>query len=227
MAPCCAPVCPATRRPGPVVCARSGLVASGWRVAALAAGTVLSAPVSAFASGMPQLDFANPLTMGQVWWGAGIFLVFFLLARSWGLPQVAAVLDQRAAAIAADLETARKAKAESDRAVAEVGAATVKARAEAQAAITAALDAVKQQEAVQTAALNAKLDAQLKDAEAQIGAARASALRALRQVATEAAATVVLRLTGSAADPARLDRALTSALAGRGAGGSSNEAGAA
>ena len=207
--------------------ARSASRWSGRLVRGLAAGAALLAPAPALASGMPQLDFANPLTLAQVWWGAAIFLVFFLLAWRWGLPQVSTVLDQRAAAIAADLDTARRAKADSDRAVAEVAAATAKARAEAQASITAALDAVKQQEAAQTAVLNAKLETQLKEAEAQIGAARASALRALRQVATEAAATVVVRLTGSPADPAQLDRALTSALAGRAMGGSSNEAGAA
>lgn len=206
---------------------RPGLLVRGLLVRGLATGAVLLAPVPALASGMPQLDFANPLTLAQVWWGAAIFVVFLLLTWRWGLPQVSAVLDQRAAAIAADLDTARRAKADSDRAVAEVAAATAKARAEGQASITAALDAVKQQEAAQTATLNARLEAQLKDAEAQISAARASAMQALRQVAADAAATVVARLTGSPADPAQLDRALTSALAGRGVGGPSNEAGAA
>ena len=71
------------------------------------------------------------------------------------------------------------------------------------------------------------MEAQLKDAEAQINAARASAMRALRQVAADAATTVVARLTGTPANPAQLDRALTAALAGRGVGGPSNEAGAA
>ena len=32
------------------------------------------------AQGMPQLDFANPLTLSQVVWGAIIFIVFLLLA---------------------------------------------------------------------------------------------------------------------------------------------------
>ena len=41
---------------------------------------------------------------------------------------------------------------------------------------------------------------------------------ALRQVATETAATVVTRLTGAAPDPSRLDGAIGSALAARGIG---------
>ena len=56
------------------------------------------------------------------------------------------------------------------------------------------------------------------DAESQIGQARASAMGALRQVATETAATVVTRLTGTAPDAGRLDRAVGSALAARAIG---------
>ena len=188
------------------------------RPAALAAAlvAVVFAPATALANGMPQLDFASPLTLDQVWWGAGIFIVFLLLAWRWGLPQVASVLEQRANAIAADLDTARAAKAAADGAAAEVTAATTAARAEAQGAISAAVDAANQQAAAQAATLNARLEAQLAQAETQIAAARAAALGALRQVATETAATVVTRLTGSTADPARLDRAVAVALAGRG-----------
>ncbi len=203
---------PPLRRP-PV---RRSLVLS--RPAALAAALVgiVFAPATALANGMPQLDFASPLTLDQVWWGAGIFIVFLLLAWRWGLPQVASVLEQRANAIAADLDTARAAKAAADGAAAEVTAATTAARAEAQGAISAAVDAANQQAAAQAATLNARLEAQLAQAETQIAAARAAALGALRQVATETAATVVARLTGSTADPARLDRAVAAALAGRG-----------
>ncbi len=188
------------------------------RPTALAAALVAAvfAPATALANGMPQLDFATPLTLDQVWWGAGIFIVFLLLAWRWGLPQVASVLEQRASSIAADLDAARGAKAAADRAAAEVTAATAAARAEAQGAISAAVDAANQQAAAQAAILNARLDAQLAQAETQIAVARAAALGALRQVATETAATVVARLTGSMADPARLDRAVTAALAGRG-----------
>jgi F-type H+-transporting ATPase subunit b len=58
----------------------------------------------------------------------------------------------------------------------------------------------------------------LRESEAQIGRARASAMRALRQVATETATTVVTRLTGTAPDARRLESAVDSALAARGIG---------
>ena len=80
--------------------------------------------------------------------------------------------------------------------------ATARARAEAQAAINAALDAAKQEAAARIAALNERLEKQLHEAEAQIDAARAAAMSALREVATETAATVISRLTGAPPDHA-------------------------
>ena len=175
-------------------------------------------PAAARAQGMPQLDFGNPLTISQVVWGAVIFFALYLLLWRWALPKVAVVLQERAHGIAADLEAARGAKATADAAVAELTAATARARSEAQGAINAASEQAKQQAAAQAETLNERLEARLKSAEAQIGQARAAALGALRQVATETAATVVARLTGAAPDSARLDGAIGTALAARGQG---------
>lgn len=180
------------------------------------AAVLLAVPAAAQAEGMPQLDFANPLTVDQVWWGAIIFVVFFLLCWLWGLPLVAGVLERRAASIAADLDTARQAKAQADQFVAETTQSIARARAEAQGSINSALDAAKQQAAAEGLELNKRLDAQIEEAEARIFAARQGALRALRQVAGDTAGAIVTRLTGSAADSARLERAVASALAARG-----------
>jgi F-type H+-transporting ATPase subunit b len=176
---------------------------------------ILLLPTAAQAQGMPQLDFANPLTTSQVVWGAIIFAVLYVLLSRIGLPKVADVLEERARHIAADLETAQASKARADEAAQQVAQATARARAEAQAAINASLDAAKQAASVRIASLNERLEAQLHEAEAQIDAARASAMRALREVATETAATVIGRLTGAPADQGRLDGAIGVALAAR------------
>lgn len=176
---------------------------------------LLLAPAVARAEGMPQLDFANPLTTAQVVWGAIIFAVLYWLLSRIALPKVGEVLEQRARHIASDLETAQASKARADAAAKEVAEATARARAEAQAAINAALDAAKAESAARIAGLNERLEKQLQEAEGQINAARASAMQALRQVATETAATVVGRLTGAPADQARLDGAIGAALAAR------------
>ena len=187
------------------------------RVIPFATG-LLMLPAAAMAEGMPQMDFKNPLTTSQVVWGAIIFIVLYIVASKFALPKVGAVLEERAAHIANDLEAAQGSKLKADAGMAEAAAAIAKARAEAQTAINAALDAAKGAAAEQSAVLNARLEKQLSDAETQIAQARSQAMAALREVATETAATVVARLTGQAPDPQRLSGAIGAALAARGAG---------
>jgi len=179
---------------------------------------LLLLPTAAMAEGMPQIDFANPLTTSQVVWGAIIFALLYVLAKQFALPKVAEVLEERATHIARDLETAQTAKAKADTAVEELTQATAKARAEAQAAINAALEQAKAAAAQQGAELNLRLERQLAEAETQIAAARAAAMGALRQVATDTAGTMVVRLTGSAANDDRLRGAINKALSARRAG---------
>jgi F-type H+-transporting ATPase subunit b len=183
----------------------------------LMAGLVVL-PSVAMAEGMPQLDFKTPLTISQVVWGAIIFVVLYLLLSRTGLPLVESVLQERAAKISKDLDEARAAKAGADAGMMQADQATAKARAESQSAINAALDEAKKAAAAQSETLNTRLERQLQDSEAQIAQARAAAMSALRQVATETAATVVTRLTGTAPDAGRLDSAIGSALAARGIG---------
>jgi F-type H+-transporting ATPase subunit b len=179
---------------------------------------LLTLPAAAMAEGMPQLDFKTPLTISQVVWGAIIFVVLYIMLSRTGLPLVASVLEERATKIAQDLDEARAAKARADDGMREADEATAKARAESQAAINAALDEAKTAAAAQAEVLNTRLEKQLQESETQIAQARASAMSALRQVATETAATVVGRLTGKEPDAGRLDSAIGSALSTRGIG---------
>jgi F-type H+-transporting ATPase subunit b len=187
-------------------------------IAFLGAG-LLALPTAAMAAGgMPQLDFANPLTISQVVWGAIIFVVLYLLLSRGGLPRVASVLDERGARISADLDAARVAKAKADAGAVQARTAREKAHAEAQNAINVAVNEAKEAAAIQAASLNARLEKQLKDAEAQIALARSSAMSAVRQVSTETAALVVSRLSGVAANAAAVDRAVGAAMTARGIG---------
>jgi F-type H+-transporting ATPase subunit b len=186
------------------------------RPAALLVAIVLCVPAVARAAGMPQLDFSNPLTVDQVGWGAVIFVIFFLLCWKWGLPLVSNVLVERASAIAADLDRAHAGKAEADAASAEMTQAVARARAEAQGAINAAVEAAKRDAAARSAELDQRLEAQLQQAEQRIAEARGAAMRALRQVATETAGTMVARLTGHPPEPGQVDQAVGAAIAARG-----------
>ncbi len=186
--------------------------------AGLAGATLLmlSDAAASAAEGMPQLNFANPLTISQIVWGAIIFFALYVIFSRSALPQVAEVLANRESRIAGDLEAARGAKVSADNAVAEVNAATARARADAQSAINAALDKAKQEAADRARVLNERLDQQLQASEQQIAAARKSALGAMREVATDTATVVVDRLTGQSADRRAIEDAVTTALASRG-----------
>lgn len=164
---------------------------------------------------MPQLDFANPMTVAQVVWMLLIFGGLYLLLARWALPQVAEVVDARAARIAADLDSARAAKAQSDAAIAEITEASRRANAEAQAAIGAAIAAAKTEALEQSRAADERLATRLSEAEQRIGAARSAAMGALRQVAHDTATAVVTRLTGKAPDSGTVDTAVGAAMTAR------------
>lgn len=191
-----------------------GSVASAAFLAGMGAASAALAAAEK-KGGMPQLDFANPLTTAQVVWLAIIFVVLYLLLSRWALPQVGAVLEMRASRIQADLQAAHAAKASADAAVAELTAATRDAQATAQAEINTAVNAANQAAAAQAASLNARLEKQLAEAEQRIAAARASAMGALRNVATDTASAVVTRLVGSAPAAGSVEQAVDAALAAR------------
>jgi F-type H+-transporting ATPase subunit b len=176
------------------------------------------APLPAAAEGMPQLDFANPLTVSQVVWMAVILAVLYILLSQWALPQVEQVLVSREATINADLDASRTAKAHADATVSELTAATATSRAEAQASVNASEAKAKAEAAARAAEQNARLETQLAEAEQRIGAARASAMGALRQVATETAVDIVGRLTNRSADQGAVEHAVGAALGARGLG---------
>ncbi len=177
---------------------------------------LVAASGAAQADTMPQLDFGNKLLTAQVIWGAIIFAVFYGLVSRWGLPKVASILEMRSQTIARDLNQARDARADADRAVAELMEARKKAYAQSQAAIADATQTAKAQAAAKAAEQEAKLDAQLAESEAQIGAARSAAMGALREVATDTAVAVVARLIGGEADTMRVQAAVGQVLADRG-----------
>jgi len=177
---------------------------------------LLLLPARAFAKGMPQIDFANPLTTSQVVWGAIIFIVLYVLLSRWALPQVGTVLAHRAERIAGDLDAARGAKERADAAVDELTRATRAAHAAAQAQIAEAVAVAKAAADAQSATINARLDAQIAAAEQRIAEARTAAYGALEQVAVDTANVVVARLIGAPIDHAAVPAAVAAVIAARG-----------
>ena len=180
-----------------------------------ALATVATAP--AFAAGMPQLQFNNPLTTGQVFWGAIIFLLLYLVLSRSALPRVGAVLAERRHRIEGDLDAAKAARGEADRAVAELRRARRDAAAEASGIVDAVVAEAREQAAAANREMSRRLEAEIARAEAEVAAARDAAMASLRNVATETAHTLVERLTGRPADGALLGSKVDAVLAARAA----------
>ncbi|WP_419730921.1 hypothetical protein [Lichenicola sp.] len=170
---------------------------------------------TASAAGMPQLQFGNPLTTGQVFWGAVIFLVLYLLLSRSALPRVASVLAERRSRIEGDLDIAQGARHEADKAIDELRRARREAAAEAAGIVEKVVSEAREQAAARTREMNERLEAEIARAEEAVGVARQAALGSLRAIATDTAQLLVTRLTGADADRLLVESKVDAALAGR------------
>lgn len=185
--------------------ARARLGAAGLPVAA----SLL--PSAAFAAGMPQLNFHDPLLKGQVVWGAVIFLLFYLVLSRSALPRVERVMANRRARIESDLDVALKAKRDADVATAEL----LKARQDAAAQARANFERVQEEarrEAESRAQESARrMEERIAQAETGIAQTREEAIASLPEIATATARELVSRLIGAPDDTAiagAVDRAM-------------------
>lgn len=163
---------------------------------------------------MPQLQFGDPLVLAQAVWMLVIFGVLYYVLRTYVLPPVGEVLEQRAARIASDLNAARQAKMTADNAMAELRAATAQARAKAQSAIASAVAQATAEAQSRAEVLNARLTEQVAAAEVRIAASRDAAMSTLRGVATETATALITKLVGRA-DATAVDGAVGRVLVAR------------
>lgn len=189
------------------------------RASLLAMPMLAASAPRALAAGMPQLDFANPLTKWQVIWGAVIFLLLYLVLSRSALPRVASVLEQRRSRIEHDLEAAQEAKSEADGAVETLRRERREAAAEAQANLDRVVAEAREEAVARTREMNARLEAELAAAEAQIGVERQRAMGSLRAVATDTAQLLVERVTGLPADRVLVEARVDGALSGNAAPG--------
>lgn len=160
---------------------------------------------------MPQMDFANPLTVTQIGWMAVIMIVLYVLMARWALPRIGGVIENRNRRITDDLEAASQARREASRVVAELEQAIHDARSEGQAAIARAMADAKDKARAEEEALKARLEAEVARAKVEIEQTRNAGLAVIRPVAEELARTLVERLTGRSVERAVIDQALDAA----------------
>ena len=161
---------------------------------------------------MPQFEFST-VFIPQIAWLAIIFVILYFGVVRLTLPKVGKVMQAREDQVAADLDTAEKAKASADRLQADYDAGVAAAQETARASLTASR--AKSAAAIEKklAKANEKLAAQADAAEAELAAAREKALGEIGLVAVDAASDIVEKLTGKRPDGAQASAAVRSAMA--------------
>jgi F-type H+-transporting ATPase subunit b len=163
---------------------------------------------------VPQLDVTTYIP--QLFWLAVTFIALLLLMSRLALPRVGRALDMRRQRLDSDLARAAEVKAEAEAVVAAYQQTLAAARAEAQAALKETAERLAAEAAERQQQLAVSLAGDIAAAERRIGAAKERALQDIRGVATEIASLAAVKLTGSPADPRRVEEAVGAALAERG-----------
>ena len=155
----------------------------------------------------------NPQTFAsQLVWLALAFVVLYVVMSRLALPRIAAIFEARQAKIAADLAEASRLKGEAEAAGAAYEKALADARARAHALASEAHDKIVGEADKSRKAVENRLATRLAEADTVISAARSAAMTHVREIAVDAAAAIVRRLTGVAASDQTVAAAVDTAL---------------
>jgi F-type H+-transporting ATPase subunit b len=154
---------------------------------------------------MPQFDFAY--WPGQIVWALIIFGALYLFMRATLVPRIRKTFAARAARIAADMAEARRLRDEAESEAEAARAEMAEARAKAQRTAGDAKAKAAAEAAERNKALEAELQTRLSAADDRIRAARDQAMGQVGGIATETAAVLTEKLSGTVASSSELDRA--------------------
>jgi F-type H+-transporting ATPase subunit b len=158
---------------------------------------------------MPQLDVnAWP---PQLFWLAVTFLILYFIVSKAVIPRTGGVIASRQNQIDNDLASAQRFKADTDKAVAEYEKALAEARSKAHAIAQETRDRLTAEVDKQRGRLDGELAGKIAAAEKSIQATRKEALASVSELATDIAADIVSRLTGTSVTKADAARAVAKA----------------
>lgn len=159
--------------------------------------------------GLPQFEFQH--WFGQIVWLVVLFIALYLLISKIFAPRLRGVIDQRASTIATAVETARKVQTEAAGQAEVAKAELAQARADSRATAAAAKTRVTEEANRRGAAEEAEVNARIAKAETAIGKTRDAAMTNVTAIATDTAAAMVKRLTGTTASAAEVAAAVKGA----------------
>lgn len=149
-------------------------------------------------SGLPQLDFST--FPSQIFWLVVAFVVLFWLMSKVALPRIASVLEERADAIADDLDRAEELKRKAEEAEAAYQQALADARAKAQEIAAETRAEIQKDVDAAIARSDAEISARTAEGEVRIKEIRDSAMAAVQDVANETGIAVVDAILPGVAD---------------------------
>ena len=158
---------------------------------------------------MPQLDVnAWP---PQLFWLAVTFLVLYFIISKIVIPRTGGVIEGRKNQIESDLASAQRFKADTDKAVAEYEKALAEARGKAHGIAQETRNALSAEVDKERGKLDGALAQKIAEAEKAIQATRSKAMASVADLATEIAADIVSRLTGTSVTKADAAKAVAKA----------------
>jgi F-type H+-transporting ATPase subunit b len=156
--------------------------------------------------------FQSETFASQLFWLAVTFVALYLLIGRLALPRLGGIVEARRSRIEGDLAEASRQRKAADAALAAYEQALSDARNRAQAVANETRDRLNAEAEQARRALEAKLNARIAEAEQRIAASRTAAMANVQTIATEAAASIVQRLTGIAPAGGAVERAVAEAL---------------
>lgn len=161
-------------------------------------------------SGLPQLDFNT--FPSQIFWLVVCLVVLYFLMTKIALPRIATVLEERADAIADDLDAAEEFKQKAQAAEEAYEQALTEARAKAQDIAAATRASIQKDLDAAMAKADAEISARTAEGEARIAEIRDSALAAVDEVANETAMAIVEAVIPGTADADTVKSAIAAQL---------------
>lgn len=141
--------------------------------------------------------FQKETFASQLLWLAITFVVLYVVMAKVALPRVGSIIEARRARIDGDLAEANRLKTDTEKAMADYEKALAAARSRAQAIAAEQRAALNAEAEKRRKALEDELNAKLAAADQTIAATKAQAMTNVRDIAADAAAAIVTRLTGA------------------------------
>ncbi|MGZ4763099.1 MAG: F0F1 ATP synthase subunit B family protein, partial [Ilumatobacteraceae bacterium] len=150
-------------------------------------------------------------------WGAGSFIVLFVLMRVVLFPRLKKGMDARYGKIRGDHETAESTRAGAKAEVAEYEAALAAVKAESRQRVDAARQTLENERSAALTEANARIAARRAEATAQTDAARAAAEEHIQAAVADVSSRVAELATGRRPDADTVTGVVASLMAGGGA----------